>query len=278
MLAAISVLSCTDMISKVLTAEVPAAQVVWARYVFYLPVLIPMVMMQRAVLASAAPKLQVGRGLLFLGSTFFAMTAISHLPLAEMATIGFASPFATTIMSVLFLSEKVGVRRWSAIVVGFIGVLIVVRPGGVAFGWPAALVLTGTVMWSLAFVITRRIGAHDRTLTTLVWTTGVGILGGLPLAVQVWTWPDAGLWGLMAVNGMGNVLGQFLIIRAVERAAASIVIPFVYIQLAWATFYGWLIFDQTPDGGTLLGAAVIIGSGVYIWHRERVRAAEKKAG
>jgi len=278
MLAAISVLSVTDMTQKLLTAELPPAQVMWMRFVFYLPALLPLVLMQPRRLVSAWPRMQAGRGVLFLCSTLLTTFAIAQLPLAEITTIGFAAPLVTTIMSVVFLHEKVGIRRWCAILVGFVGVLIVVRPGGAAFGWPAALVLIGTVAWSLAVVITRRIGAQDGAITTLCWTTGVCLIAGAAAAAPVWVWPAGWLWPILAFNGLGNLFGHYLIIRAIERAAASIVIPFTYFQLGWAVLWGWLVFQAVPDGGTVLGAAVIIASGIYIWHRERVRAAERRAG
>ena len=120
-------------------------------------------------------------------------------------------------------------------------------------------------------------GAQDSAVTTLCWTAGVGLVGGAVLAAPALVWPQPWLWPLILVNGLGNLFGHYLIIRAIERAAASIVMPFSYFQLGWATLWGWLVFHAVPDAGTALGAVVIIASGLYILHRERVRAAEARA-
>ncbi len=277
MIAAGVIFALTDAIVKLLTDELPPAQIVWSRYVFYLPVLIPWALLRRRDLVVASPWPQMARGTLLFVSTVLATFAIADLPLAEMTTIGFTGPLMTTALSVFMLSEKVGIRRWCAVVVGFIGVMIVMRPGGAAFGLPALLTLSGTLAWSFGFVLTRRLGARDSALATLCWTTAIGIAGGSVLVLFYWVPPSATAWGLMAVNGIGNLFAQWLVIRSLERAAASIVVPLIYVQLAWATILGWLVFGQTPDGGTWLGAAIVIASGIYVWHRERVRASQRRS-
>jgi drug/metabolite transporter (DMT)-like permease len=278
MVAAGVIFAATDAIVKFLTDELPPAQIVWSRYFFYLPILVPWALLRRRDLAVASPWPQMARGTLLFVSTVLATIAIADLPLVEMTTIGFTGPLMTTALSVFMLSEKVGIRRWAAVTVGFIGVLIVMRPGGAAFSWPALLTLSGTLAWSFGFVLTRRLGAHDSALATLCWTTAIGLVGGTILAVPAWVEPSVAAWGWMAINGAGNLFAQWLVIRSLEKAAASIVAPLIYVQLAWATILGWLVFGQTPDAGTWLGAAVIIASGIYIWHRERVRASQRSRG
>lgn len=266
----------TDAVVKFLTAELPPAQIAWSRYLFYLPILVPWALARRRQLKVASRMMQATRGGLMLASTLIATVAIADLPLAEMSTISFTGPLATTVLSIFLLSERVGPRRWAAVIVGFVGVLVVMRPGGVATGWPALLALAATIIWSLGFVLTRRLGARDSAVATLCWTTAVGLVGAGAMMVPTWTWPSAFAWTLLAFNGAGNLLGQWLVIRALERAAASIIAPLIYVQLAWASLLGWLVFHQVPDGGTVAGATLIVASGLYVWHRERVRASLRR--
>jgi drug/metabolite transporter (DMT)-like permease len=272
MAAAVALFALTDATAKRLTEFVHPFEVVWSRFFFYALCLAPFALRRAAQgsLASSAPRLQLARGCLMLLSTTFATVAIMHVALVDMTAIGFLGPLFAVALSIPILGERVGVRRWSAVIVGFVGVLIVVRPGGAAFNPWATLFVIGSGFWALGFVITRKVGARDDAVVTLVWTTAVGLLGSSLALPLVWTTPDPAVWLLMALNGAGNLFGQYLAIRAAQLAAPSVIAPLIYTQLVWSITLGWFMFGSWPDQWTFVGAAIIVAAGLYVWHRERV--------
>jgi len=224
------------------------------------------------VLRTSAPFQQVLRAVCLYGSTVFFVTGLAHLPIAEAAAIGFVSPLFTTALSIPLLGEKVGVRRWAAVVVGLIGVLIVIRPGSAAFHWASIFPVLSAVAWSLALIVTRQMNRQsDQPITTLLYASWVGLLAAtLPLP-WFWTWPTPGAWAAMLAMAALAGAGHYLLILAFRLGSASILAPFSYSQMIWATLIGYFAFSTLPDLWTWVGAAVIILSGVYTWHRERVR-------
>ncbi len=262
-----------DAWTKHLTATFDPLQVVWARYTGHVLLLLPVVafMARRRRLLAAQPGLQVARALLMLICTICATYAYAVLPLAELTALGFSGPLAATVLAIPVLGEHVGIRRWTAVLVGFVGVLIVVRPGTAAFDPAALLIVGGSCIWALGFVVTRRMATGDGPVAMLVWTAAIGFVGSSLLVVPVWETPD--LWGGVQLLAMGgfNLFAQFLLIRAVVHAPASVVVPLTYTQLVWATLIGFAAFGSTPDGWTISGAAIIVASGLYVWHRERLR-------
>ncbi len=274
MVAAMFVFSGVDGVSKVLADDYHPIMVSWGRFLFQTLLLVPVVLYLGAwrVMRTSAPFQQTLRAVCLYGSTIFFVTGLAHLPIAEAAAIGFISPLFTTALSIPFLGEKVGVRRWAAIVVGLAGVLIVIRPGSAAFHWASVFPLLSSVAWSLALIVTRRMNRQsDQPITTLVYASWVGLVAAtLPLP-WFWTTPTLNAWAAMVAMAVLAGAGHYLLILAFRIGSASILAPFSYSQMIWATLIGYFVFATLPDLWTWVGATVIIASGVYTWHRERVR-------
>lgn len=266
------IFSCSDATAKYLTGELPVFEVIWLRYLAFATLLVPSAMRGgRAVLRSSRPGLQLARGLCMLGSGLLFVSALAFLPLADATSIGFISPLFITALSIPFLGEQVGVRRWAAIVVGLIGVLIVVRPGTSAFQPAALLPVVSAFIWAIAVILTRKLSGVDGTVTTLVYSSVSALVVMTVLVPFEWVTPSWRQLGLGVLYGMFATGGQWLIVLAYHRAAASVLAPLNYSQLVWSAALGFLVFHAVPDAWTLVGAAVIIGSGLYTAHRERVR-------
>jgi drug/metabolite transporter (DMT)-like permease len=270
---AVVTFAANDALVKFLTESFHPLQLVWARYAGHAVLLLPMAVLlaRRRRLRVAQPGLHLARGALMLVSTACATFAFGIMPLAELTALGFSGPLVATLLAIPLLGEHVGIRRWSAVAAGFVGVLIVVRPGTAAFEPAALLMVAGSSLWALAFVITRRIGAGEGAAVMMIWTGAVGLLGGTAMVVPVWRTPDLPDTALLLGMGAFNLLAQYLLIRAVAYAPASALAPLTYTQLVWATIIGMAVFGAVPDLWTLAGAAIIVASGLYVWHRERVR-------
>ena len=182
-----------------------------------------------------------------------------------------------TVLSILFLKEKVGPRRWAAIFVGFLGVLVIIRPGAVAFDVAMLLPMAASFCWACALIITRAMKGREGALAILVWSTGFGLVVIAPLGLAVWRPLDLDAVLLVGLLAVCHLVAQMLVIRAFAYGAASLVAPFAYMALVWATLIGYLAFDALPDGPTLAGAVVLASAGVYVWHRERRQAAAESA-
>lgn len=278
-MAAILVMCCAvasfaiqDAISKHLSAGYPAVEVAWFRYTFgvvaiaaVLPWLEP-----RTALVSRRPLHQVVRGVLLYASTVLFVVAIYWMPLATATAIGFVSPLFLTALSIPFLGEKVGPRRWAAIGVGFVGVLIVVRPGFGGFHWAFLVPILMAAFYAAYQVLTRKIAGADRPITSLLYPTVIGaLLGSLPMPF-IWVTPtlDDGL--LMVLLGICGSISHLCLVYAFKMAKATTLAPFAYTQLVWVSILGYVFFGDVPDGPTLIGGAVIVASGLYILHRERL--------
>ena len=275
MVASLIVFSASDGLVKYVATSYSPVQIIWTRYVVYAVLLLPAVVLQlrRRRLWPDRAWMQGARGLLLVFSAVSGAYAVGRLPLADFAAIGFVGPLFVTALSIPFLGEHVGIRRWSAVIVGFIGVLIVVRPGTSGFE-PAALVLIGgSLCWAMGFIIARKAGTTTPAIVALIWTA----LIGLPVSSLgvPFVWKDPTLVDLLAMVAMGisHLAGQYLLIRAIDYASASILAPITYSQMIWATAIGMFAFGTFPDHWTIVGATVIVGSGLYVWHRERVRHA-----
>ncbi|MEQ9121910.1 MAG: DMT family transporter, partial [Alphaproteobacteria bacterium] len=216
--------------------------------------------------------LQALRGLFVIAAATLFVYSVRALPLTTTTAIGFISPLFVTILSIAFLKEKVGLRRWAAIVVGFFGVLAILQPGSDAFSLAMLLPIASSMCWAASLVITRAMRSGERPFATLVWTTAVGFLAIAPLGLATWRPPDAGQMALIAALAGLHVAAQLLTIRAFSLSAATALAPFSYVSLVWATVIGYLAFDALPDGRTLAGAAILAGAGLYVWRRELVAA------
>lgn len=273
MIASMAVFSAMDCTSKFLAASYHPVMVTWGRQAIQILLLAPIVLWMgpARTLRSAAQGVQVLRGLLLIASTICFVSGLARLPLAEASAIGFVSPMFTTALSIPLLGEKVGVRRWAAILVGFVGVLIVIRPGTAAFDPAALFPVVSAAFWALALIVTRKMSHRDTPLTTLVHASVVGlVVASLPLP-WFWSVPAPAALGLILLMGAMSLGGHYLLVQAFQLGSASILAPFAYTQMVWATIFGYVIFANLPDAWTWIGAIVIILSGVYVWHRERVR-------
>ena len=269
-----------DGASKHLTTDMSTPQIVWLRYGIVVLLLVPVVWYRRAEhpFRTTQPALHLLRGMMIVASSVLFVWALQHLPLELCTAIGFVSPFFVTALSVPFLGESVGVRRWVAVGLGFVGVLLILRPSGVAFQWPMLLPLMSSFCWAVSLILIRRMRGSERALTIMVYSSLVGWIASAPLALPLWRPPDAFEWLLLTAIASFSALGQYLVIHAFIMASASTLAPFSYSSILWAVLIGLLVFGTFPDAPTLAGTSILIGAGLYVWHRERVRATSATGG
>jgi drug/metabolite transporter (DMT)-like permease len=261
-----------DVIAKHLSLTYPTEQVLWGRFIF--PVVALAIYYNRRlpeVMATRRLGLQLLRSGLLCVMLGLLFSAYLYMPLADVTAIMFIGPILVTALSLPLLGEHVGPRRWAAVVVGFVGALIIIRPGAGVMQGAALLALGAAFISSTQQIMIRILIRHDSALTTLIYTPLVGALATSVAVVFRWQAPDLEGWVLMALLGMLGVASQFSIIKGFEAAPAATVSPFMYSILIWAGVYGFAVFGDIPDFWTVLGAAVIVASGLYIFHRERLR-------
>ena len=277
-LAAVFCFAIMDTIAKYLGAFYPVLALVWARYTVHMLIMLAWLgpSMKLNLVRTPRPRLQILRGLFLVGSTCFFFQALRQMPMAEASAIGFMTPLLVTLLAVPILKEKISRRRWIAVIVGFIGVMIIIRPGGKVFS-PAALLPLGTALcFSLYQIITRKLHAENPR-TSLFYSALVGSLA-LTAVLLVGYWivsfevATPTLWHSVLIVALGAIggLGHLVLIRALRKAPASVLAPFYYTQLVWIILFGFLAFGDFPDGWTLLGIIVIVGSGLYVAYGERV--------
>jgi drug/metabolite transporter (DMT)-like permease len=272
MCAAVALFAVLDTIAKYLNTQMDSLQIAWARYTsaFVLTLIVSNPLTHRDLLRSASPKLQIVRSLLLVASTVLNFLALRWLQLDEALSIIFTFPFIVAIASGPMLGEWLGWRRWCAICFGFGGVLLITRPG---FGGmhPAALLsLAATVCYGLYAVITRIVSRVDSNQTSLFYANCIGALVMLPVIPFVWQAPANWVIALMLVAiGVFGSAGHFCLIAGHRLAPAAVLSPFVYTQLIWVVILGYLVFDHVPNHWTMAGAAMVVGSGLYLLYRER---------
>ena len=272
MCGAVACFSGLDTTAKYLNIQMDTLQVVWVRYTgaFLLTLIISNPFTHPSLLRSGRPRLQIARAALLVGSTVLNFLALRWLQLDEALAIMFSTPFLVAIASGPMLGEWVGWRRWSAIVVGFCGVLLVTRPG---FGGihPAALLsLAAAFCYAIYAIATRLLSRTDSNETSLFYGNLVGAVAMLPVIPFVWSTPSSILIValMLAIGAMGS-FGHYLLIAGHRLAPAALLSPFIYTQLVWVIALGYLVFDQVPSGWTLAGAAIVVASGLYVFYRER---------
>lgn len=274
MCLACGLFACLDTTAKYLmvVSELPMGQLVWMRYLgqFVAMVLMLGLIAVPSLMRTARLKQQLLRSLLLLVSTASNFMALRHLRLDQTTTIGFLTPLMVAALAGPFLGEWIGWRRALGIAVGFAGILIALRPGVAAFH-PAFLFAFGSMFAYAAFsLITRYLAAYDAPEVTLFYSLLAGTFLAAPFALATWIWPDWIGWALMLSMGVYGGLGHYLFILAHRYAPASTVVPFIYITLITHSAGGYLVFGHLPDVWTLAGAAVVVLSGLYLLHRERV--------
>ncbi len=269
MLGAIAFFTVMDALAKGLTADNPPMQVVWARYtgqvlwtVILLAPRLPRLMRTRY------PGLQLMRSIFVFGATFSFYLALSELELAEATAIFEVAPLITTLLAMIFLGEKVGIRRWLALFCGLIGALVIIRPGFDVFTPYALLPVCAASCYAAFSIATRKLGAEESPWTSFVYTALFGAVVSSLLVIPVWQMPSTGDALLMGLIGLVGGTGQFLLILAFRSAPASLLAPFGYSGLALAALWGVLFFGEWPDIWTWTGATLIIGAGLFVWYRE----------
>lgn len=261
-----------DVIAKHLSASYPTTQVLWGRFI--VPVVALAIYFNRrlpGIMATRRLGLQLVRSGLLCVMLGLLFSAYRSMPLADVTAIMFVGPILVTALSLPLLGEHVGPRRWAAVVVGFAGALIIIRPGAGVLQGAAFLALGAAVVSSIHQLMIRVLSRDDSALTTLVYTPLVGALATSAAMAFLWVAPDGEGWLLMALLGILGVGSQLGTIKAFEAAPAATVSPFLYVVLIWAGVYGFAVFGDIPDAWTLLGAAVIVASGLYIFRREQIR-------
>ena len=273
MLATMFCFIALDAIMKHLLESLPLVQVTWGRF-FFATIIAIMVCGKRlpTLLKSKSPKMQGLRAVLLMMTTGAFNAGIRSTPLATGITIMFLSPILITVLSIPLLGEKVGIRRWLGVIAGFAGAVIVVQPwkGGLDVIGAGVLFLLLAALLNANYQLLTRVVRHDAPLTTLVFTAAAGAIVSSFIVPWFWSWPSAYEWMLLVLSGGAGAAGHLCLIRSLRAAPASVVAPFSYSSLIWATVLGYLIWQDWPDVYTWIGAAVIIGSGLYIFHRERV--------
>jgi drug/metabolite transporter (DMT)-like permease len=268
-----------DMLSKLVNRHLPLNEIVWGRYAFHGLALMLLMgpRLKLDLVRTAHPGMQVVRGLFLLLSSALFTSSLYFLPLAESSALSFVAPLLLTALSMPLLGERVRPAQWVAVAMGFAGVLVIVRPGGQLFSAAAILPLGCAVTYALFQVITRKYVGRDSAYTTHFWTAlvcSIIMTCTLPIAWKTPEW-----WGWLALIAMGLIggFGHYLLIRAYENAQPATLAPFSYVQLVWAALYSWLVFDHVPDGGTLLGMGIIVGSGLFalMIQRRTMRATEE---
>lgn len=274
MCGAVLSFACLDAIAKYLNGYMDTLQVVWARYTgaFILTLFIFNPVSRPGLMRTKRPVLQLVRSAMLLGSTVTNFLASRYLQLDQALSILFSTPFMVAILAGPILGEWIGWRRWVAILVGFAGVLLVTRPGVGGVHWAALYSVASAMFYSLYIVATRVLSRSDTSDTTLFYSNFVGAAAMLPVLPFVWTTPDSPfVIFLMVVFGAFGSFGHYLLIVAHRLAPASVLAPFMYTQLVWAVGFGYVVFGDIPNRWTMAGAAVVVASGLYLLHRERVR-------
>jgi len=273
MCGAVAMFALLDTSAKYLNQHMSTVQVVWARYTgaFLFPFLLLNPWTTPNLTITPRPGLQMARSVLLLLSTMLNFAALRFLQLDETTAIAFSTPFLVAALSGPILGEWVRWRRWTAIGVGFLGVLVVVKPGSAAFQ-PAALLSVGAALcYALYGISTRILARTDSNQTTLFYSNIVGAVALIPVLPLVWTMPtDPVVIAVMVLCGALASFGHYLLIAAHRLAPASVLAPFIYTQIVSMIALGYLVFGNVPSRWTLTGAGIVIASGLYMLHRERM--------
>ncbi len=273
MLTGIAGFAVMDAIIKWMTADYSIIQVAALRSWFGLP-LICLVVLRRGGLRSlrtSRPLVHVGRYLLVLGLTLTFFWGLSQMKLVDAIAISFAAPIFITALSMPLLGEPVGLHRWLAVGAGFVGVLVMLRPGAGVFQWASLVVLGSVLFYALLMITTRAFKSSESSATLMLYPQLGMSVTGLVIAPFFWVPPSLADLGLFAVAGLFGSIGVICITQAFRLAPAAVITPFEYSALLWATLLGFLLWGDLPDTITLAGAAIVIASGLYIIYRETAR-------
>jgi drug/metabolite transporter (DMT)-like permease len=273
LLTALSMLlfAVMDAMSKLLVRDYPVSEAMCIRYAIFAAFALWMARRRgiRLVAHSAKPWLQAARSLLAVieGATF--VVALRYLPLADTHALAASSPLMVVAMSAPLLGERIGVHRWLSVLAGFAGVMLIVRPGFAQISWPMFIPVLGAFLWALYQIMVRFLARDDLPETTLLWSALVGLAALSLVAPWEFRFPDARAWVLLLAAGALGSLAHYALIRALDYAEASAVQPHGYTLLVWASLLGWLVFGDVPGLWTILGACIVVLSGIYAWAQDR---------
>jgi drug/metabolite transporter (DMT)-like permease len=269
MLLSVFMFSFGDALGKYIVATYSVGQLLCLRACAALFVLSPMIWRHRArFFALERPRLQLVRVILSTLEVAAFFLATVYLPLADVTTYYLACPIFVTALSALVLREQVGWRRWSAILIGFAGVLIALRPSAQSFSWPAMIALAGSLCFSVLMLITRSLRATPDIVMATSQFVGTFLLGAL-MAPFGWVTPGVGALAMFAAAGCISVTALLCVNRSLKLAPASVVVPYQYSMIVWAVMFGITVFGDVPRPATILGALIIIAAGLYIFLREK---------
>jgi drug/metabolite transporter (DMT)-like permease len=260
-----------DAISKFLVADYAVGQMMWIRYIliFFFAWFIVRRQGLRRALRTRRPGLQIVRSLIAVVEGGMFVLAFRYLPLADTHAIAATSPLIVIALGVLLLGERAGPARWLAVLAGFIGVMMIIRPGFRSLDWPVLLPLVGAIMWAGYQVLTRLAARVDSPDTSLIWSILVALVATTFVGPIDWQWPTARVWALMVIIAALGAVSHYALIKALDYAEAGAVQPYSYTLLVWATVLGVVVFGDVPDGWTIAGAAIVVASGLYTWHHDR---------
>ena len=262
-----------DGMAKYLSADLPVLQIVWARYFFTVMIIFPFmaIFFRKQLIWTSKPLLQLSRGFILLLANILFFYAISIISLAKALTLAFVAPLIVTALSPFILGEIVGYRRWLAVTIGFIGSLIVIRPGFIEFNVATLAALGTGFFYGIYIIVTRKLHAADSPLLTLLIT---GVVGAIILSAYMpfsWHEPNTNQWLLMFCIGLCASVGHFFLILSLKYADASKLAPFSYFEIVTNVIIGYYFFSDFPDFWMWIGLLIIISSGIYITIRERSR-------
>ena len=260
-----------DAITKVLVVDYSVGQMMWIRYGL-LCLFAAFIARKRGIwtaMKTQRPKLQILRSVVAVIEGAMFVLAFRYLPLADTHAVAATSPLIVIALGVLFLGERAGLARWLAVGAGFLGVVLIVRPGFKEFDWPLLLPLVGSVLWAGYQILTRLASRHDQPDTTMLWSAVVAFVMLSFVGPLDWQWPTATVWALMIVIAAIGAGAHYALIKALDYAEAGAVQPYSYTLLVWAALLGVLMFGDVPDGWTLAGAAIVVASGLYTWNHDR---------
>jgi drug/metabolite transporter (DMT)-like permease len=275
-LASTVFLGASDVTAKYLSSTLPSIEIAWIRFLVFALIMVPAMVPGSPFYAMRTPRpaFQMLRGIALLASSLFFISGLRFLPIAEASATGFVAPLFVTALSIVFLGEKVGLRRWLATAAGLAGVLIILRPGTSAFHPAAFFPLVSALAWACTLIMTRLMSGRERAATIMTYSSIAGVCILTAMVPLVWvapSWHDV-LFGIFI--GVASTAGQWIVVLAFRYADASVLAPFSYTQLLWVSILGFLVFGEVPDMWTVTGAAFIVASGLYTAHRERVRRSQ----
>ena len=266
------VLPIMDGFAKFLSTDLPVLQITWARYFFTVFFVLPIMLFffKKNLVRTKKPKLQFLRGLILLTANICFFYSISVISLAIALTLAFIAPLIVTAFSPFFLNEIVGVKRWSAVIIGFIGSLVVIRPGFLEINLASLSALGTGVLYGFYLIITRKLSSSDNPLLTLLLTGVVGAIIISTIVPFVWVKPSLDQWFIMATIGIFACIGHLLLILSLKYADASKLAPLSYFEIVTNIIIGYYFFNDFPDNWTFFGLFIIVSSGIYISKRESI--------